>query len=159
MRSRWARDSHFYTARRWDRINLMLGLSAVMVGVVGGGSVGTGLFGALPSPVSSSLAGVFAVMAGLLAATVSFLRPSDRIEGHKRAGDKWSILRDRVATFYLVEMERTELEESTLQDAYESLLEEKAQVTEDSPVIPTWAYEKTRKQKYEPTLPRAKTQS
>lgn len=150
LRSRRARDAHFLAARRWDSANLWLGLSAVLAGVVGGGSAGAGFF---PNVSSAALAAWFAAIAGLLAAAASFLRPSDRIEAHKRAGDNWAILRDRAARFHALELARTDLNDRQLQESYDALLALKEEITRNSPVIPTWAYDRASKKTYPPTIP------
>lgn len=133
-RSRVARDAHFLVARRWDDIGLWLGLSVVLVGVVGGG--GVGIF-----TQNATVAAVFAALAGLLGAVSSFLKPSDQVERHKRAGDGWSILRDSAANLYKLKMEHGAATDDELQTLYDDLLASKQKITEQSPIIPTWAYD------------------
>jgi hypothetical protein len=135
FRCRAARDAHFLAARRWDSIGLWLGLSVVLVGVVGGG--GGGIYTS-----NATIAAVFAVMAGLLGAVSSFLKPSELVGRHKKAGDDWSVLRDSAANIYKLQIEHSsDVSDDQLQTLYDTLLAEKKKVTEDSPIIPTWAYD------------------
>ena len=92
----FVRDAHFMVADKWDQVNYWLGLLTVLVGVIGGGG----------SIISSNVtaAGIAATTAGLLGAANSFLKPGDREEKHKHAGDDWSILRDRASDLYKLKM-------------------------------------------------------
>lgn len=128
------REAHFVAAKRWDSFNLGLGVAAVLVGVVGG--TGSVVIANLP------LAGLFATIAGMLGAANSYVRPAERTDKHKRAGDEWSILRDRAADLYQLKMKLPKVKDSELQKDYESLLQNKAEITKSSPIIATWAYEK-----------------
>jgi len=136
FRCRVARDAHFLVARRWDSIGFGLGLSVVLVGVVGGG--GGGIF-----TRNATVAAVFATIAGLLGAVSSFLKTSDQVERHKKAGDAWSVLRDSAADLYKLKIEHGNVRDDRLQKLYDDLLVSKKTVTEDSPIIPTWAYDKS----------------
>jgi len=136
LRARLARDSHFTAARRWDSINLYLGLLAAGTGVIGGAVAGLFLQNLI-------LASIVATTSGLLAAIITFLKPSERIDLHKRAGDNWAILRDRVASFHKLEIEHIGNEEE-IQRGYDKLLSTKEEVTKASPIIPTWAYDQSK---------------
>jgi hypothetical protein len=126
------RQAHFLAAQRWDAINFGLGLAAVLVGVVGG--TGSVVVANLP------LAGVFATIAGMLGAANSYVRPADRTDKHKRAGDDWSILRDRAADLYKLKMSIPQVPMAKLQKEYEDLLKSKAEITKSSPIIPRRTY-------------------
>ncbi len=134
-RCRVARDAHFQVARRWDTIGTGLGLGVVIIGVVGGG--GGGIY-----TQNATVAAVFATLAGLLGAVTSFLKPSDQVDRHKKAGDNWSILRDSAANLYKLQTMHTTMSDADLQKLYNSLLADKKKVTEESPIIPTWAYDR-----------------
>jgi hypothetical protein len=80
-------------------------------------------------------------MAGLLGAVSTFLKPSDQVDRHKKAGDGWSVLRDAAASLHKLQADNPSLTEDQLQKLYDSLLASKKQVTDDSPIIPTWAFD------------------
>jgi hypothetical protein len=128
------RQAHFLAADRWNSVNFVLGLAAVLVGVVGG--TGSVLANNL------SLAGVFATITGLLGAANSFLKPADQVDKHKVAGDGWSILRGQAEELYKLKMWVAGVQDSELQTDYDSLLKSKEDITKSSPIIPTWAYNK-----------------
>jgi hypothetical protein len=148
-RARIIRDAHFFAARRWDTVHLGLGLAAVLIGVVGGGSAGTGVGMA----VNASLAAVFATTAGLLAAASTFLRPSERIEQHKRAGDNWAALRDRAAELWALRISQEDVDEATLEREYRELLKVKEEIQQGSPIVPTWAFDKSNRIRRKRAIP------
>ncbi|OLD40797.1 MAG: hypothetical protein AUI21_03590 [Nitrospirae bacterium 13_1_40CM_2_62_10] len=132
---RWVRTAHFVSAGIWDVIGLFLGVSAIVVGVAGGGSAGAGIFG----PANPALAAVLSATAGLTAGVVSFLKPSDRASAHKKAGDDWSILRDKVVSFWQLEIV-LETDELKLEKKYDDLLKEKEDITRKSPIFSNWVF-------------------
>ena len=136
---RIVRTGHFSAAGLWENVSLGLGLFAVIVGVVGGGSAGTGAFGS----VNPGLAAVFAATAGLAAGAASFLKPSERADSHKKAGDSWSILRDKWATFWRLQVP-VEPDARKLAEKYEALRQEKENVTKESPVLSNWFFNQAR---------------
>jgi hypothetical protein len=126
------RQAHFLAAGRWNITNFVLGLAAVLLGVLGG--TGSMLANNL------LLAGVFATITGLLGAANSFLKPGDQVDKHKVAGDGWSILRAHAEELYKLKVNDASVQNSDLQADYDSLLKEKEDLTKSSPIIPTWAY-------------------
>jgi len=138
-RCRTARDSQFLAAEYWDNVNRWLGLSAVLFGVVGGGTAAGTV--ALGTSWSIPIAAVLSTTAGLLAAANSFLKPLDRVEAHKRAGDGWSILTDKAKKIGQLDIHCTQTHEEMLKKL-DTLLEEKQKVTAVSPVIPQRMYDK-----------------
>jgi hypothetical protein len=127
---RWVRTAHFISAGVWDITAIILGVSAIVVGVFGGGSAGAGVFGA----ANPGLAGVYSAIAGVTAGVVAFLKPSDRAVLHKKAGDDWSNLRDKVASFWQLQV-ALETDEHKLVESYNALLKEKEDITTKSPVL------------------------
>ena len=147
-RCRKVRDAHFEAARMWDQVYFGLGLAAVLIGVIGGGATGSGVLG----QVYPALAALFASVAGILAATTAFLKPSEHTEAHKRAGDLWASLRDRTADLYALELELPGAKDEDLKAKFEALLKEKDKISAESPVIPTWAWDRVDRWTYAPTL-------
>ena len=147
-RCRKVRDAHFEAARMWDQVYLGLGLAAVLIGVIGGGATGSGVLG----QSYPALAALFASISGILAATTAFLRPSEHTEAHKRAGDLWASMRDRAADLYALELEMPGAKDDELKAKFEALLKEKDKISAESPVIPTWAWDRVDRWTYTPTL-------
>jgi hypothetical protein len=136
-RCNMARESQFEAAGHWDSVNRWLGLAAVISGVVGGGSAaGAAAWG---TSWSVPIAAVSSTLAGVLAAANSFLKPSDRQNDHKRAGDGWSILRDKLRRLGQLDTCCSQTPQAMLA-SLDELLEEKKQVTLASPVIPSRIY-------------------
>ncbi len=147
-RCRKIRDAHFEAARRWDSVFSWLGVTAVVVGVIGGGTAGSGILGtAYPGA-----AAVFAAIAGILAATTAFLKPSDRSAAHKRAGDTYAAIRDEAAELYALNLALPGATDPELLAKYEGILKELQTAATDSPVIPTWAWNRVDRWNYQPTL-------
>ena len=139
QRCRKARDSQFLAAGYWDNVNRWLGLSAVLFGVVGGGTAAGTV--ALGTSWSIPIAAVLSTTAGLLAAANSFLKPSDRMEAHKRAGDGWSILTDKAKKIGQLDIHCMPTPEEMIKKL-DAFLEDKKKVTAESPVIPQRMYDK-----------------
>ncbi len=147
-RCRKVRDAHFEAARMWDQVYFGLGLAAVLIGVIGGGATGSGVLG----QSYPALAALFASISGILAATTAFLKPSEHTEAHKRAGDLWASMRDRAADLYALELEMPGAKDDELKAKFEALLKEKDKISAESPVIPTWAWDRVDRWTYTPTL-------
>jgi hypothetical protein len=137
---RWVRTAHFMSAGIWDVVGIVLGVSALVIGVAGGGSAGAGIFGT----ANPALAAVLSATAGLTAGVVSFLKPSDRATAHKKAGDDWSILRDKVASFWRLEIDY-ETDVTKLGKKYDDLLKEKEDITRKSPIFSNWVFNRAKR--------------
>jgi hypothetical protein len=133
-----AKESQFDAAENWDKMNLWLGMAAAGSGVIGGiSATGTGTWG---TSVAVPVAAVASTLAGILAATNSFLKPAERAEAHKRAGDGWSILLDRIKRLSSLNC----VEEEKICKEIESILQKKEEITKSSPVIPAKIHNKVR---------------
>src|SRR2546426_11307695 len=106
-------SAHFNVAGRWENINLGLGILAISVGIVAGGTGALNL-----GPV----AGYFAILSGMLAAVIAFLKPGDHGSAHKRAGDKWSGVRDRSAVIHELSEQLSGRTDDELMKEYDALL-------------------------------------
>ena len=143
MRCKKARDSQFQTAREWEFLQRYIGLAAVIAGVLGGGSAGTAAIA--DNPLAIQIAAVASTTAGLLAAADSFLKGSERGAAHKRAGDKWSKLRDEVIALRdLKSLCQEDHEELTKK--YGKILDDKEKIAEISPVVSWRVYKKVQKE-------------
>ena len=90
------------------------------------------------------LAGVLAIIVAALASVSTFLNPQERSENFRKAGAKYGSLRNRARIY----REMTLLTDKT-HDEKESLLleltDERDELNESSPQIPTRAFKKARK--------------
>jgi hypothetical protein len=86
------------------------------------------------------LTAVFASVTGVLAAINSALKPGDRADRYKRAGDRWVTLRDKAKELYKLESQLPDATATQLKAEYLELLKQKEANTLESPLLPNWAW-------------------
>lgn len=142
-RCKRSRTAHFLYAGKWDTTKRRLGLLTVVFGVLGGTAAAGTM--ALGTQWSTPIAAVLSTAAGILAAANTFLKPSDLVDAHKRAGDRWSILRDKVEKLWRLDVRCTQDHDAMLKEL-SALLKEKEDVTKISPVIPEYIFKRVQRQ-------------
>ena len=87
--------SHYSSAHRLSRGNLLLGVPVVILTTF----IGTSVFATLQDEIDTSLkilVGVISVTAAVLASLQTFLRFGERAEKHRVAGESWAALRREI---------------------------------------------------------------
>lgn len=126
---------HFNASDRWGRYHLLLGLSSAIVAAIAGGSA----FNSLPE-----LAGGAALLSTALTTVLTFLKPSERSELHKTAGDGYLSLKNRTRIFREIELSGL-CESSSARDRFMALAKERDELNRSSPGIPRCDYEMAKK--------------
>jgi hypothetical protein len=94
------------------------------------------------SPISVA---VCSVIAALLTAVLTFLKPSDESDRHHRAADQSLVIRNRARFFRNIEAASDEKRERELVETLKRLSEERNAILKSSPIIPKLAYRKAKK--------------
>lgn len=121
---------HFNASDRWGRYHLIIGLSSAIIAAIAGGSA----FNSLPE-----LAGGAALLSTALTTVLTFLKPSERSELHKTAGDQYLSLKNRARIFREIELLAIN-EPRTANERIMALAEERDELNRSSPGIPRRDY-------------------
>jgi hypothetical protein len=126
---------HFESARLWGRWNLILGISATVLGAAAGVSA----FKSNPE-----LAGYLAFASAAVTGLLTFLKPSDRAAAHHAAGTQFTSLKNRARVFREVEL-RTQDRPAALTKLLKRLSESRNSLNESSPQVLRAAFERARR--------------
>lgn len=131
--------AHFVSAERWEKLNLRLGISSIILSVTAGSLALSKIV-----PHFDIFAGITGFAAAALTALLSFLKPRDKYEIHTRFGNKYLSLRNDLRRFSNIELlgNPTEDELKTMLDKF---ITEKKALDTDSPLLPNWAYTEAKK--------------
>lgn len=139
--SDFSSEEHFITAHRWSNIHYALGLLTAVFAVVSGATALT----QLSEPNFLVLVGVGAIslLAGALAAVLTFLNPNERATCHLSAGNSYRELRNGARVFREIDCLRDS--DETLANKLKELAERRESLNKSSPQPPAWAYEEAKK--------------
>lgn len=130
---------HYNAAGPWQAAHLLLGvLSAILSAVAAGVAAQKG------ADLTTVVVGV-SLAAGALTATVTFLKPNEQSDRHRRAGDRYLDVKNRARFCRTVEMEATSATEPKLIESLRAIQVDLASARTAAPLIPEWAYRKARK--------------
>ncbi|MBD1389259.1 SLATT domain-containing protein [Neiella sp. HB171785] len=128
--------SHYNAAEFWSGINLWLGLPAALLGAVAGGS-------SAADGAQAMITGT-AFFSTALVTCMTFLKPSEKADSHKNAGNLYQSLRNETRVFRGVELgESLSAEEG--KQALHKLASRRDELNTTMPAIPRKAYEKAKK--------------
>ena len=125
---------HFNAGSRWSVIHLWIGLPAAILAAW----AGIDAFGDRPV-----MTAILALLSASLVATMTFLGPQQRASEHKNAGREYNVLKNRARK--LREIDMLGLGEDDLRQAIDELVDIRDSLNSMSPDIPSWAYEKAKK--------------
>jgi hypothetical protein len=98
VRTAMTARTHFMAASFWGRAQLGLGSLAAVLSAIAGASALSDLSN------SNVVAGVLALAVTTLTAVTTFLNPSERADGHTRAGNAYLALENRARLFHRLEL-------------------------------------------------------
>lgn len=128
--------SHYNAAEFWANINLILGLPAALLGAVAGGTSAT--------DGSQAMVTGTAFLATALVTCMTFLKPSEKADAHKNAGNLYQSLRNQTRLFREIELDDaiSDVEAKKKLSAFSTRRDE---LNATMPSIPRKAYEKAKK--------------
>lgn len=128
--------SHYNAAEFWGNINLLLGLPAALLGAVAGGTSAT--------DGSQAMVTGTAFLATALITCVTFLKPSEKSDSHKNAGNLYQSLRNQTRLFRELELVET-LPDEDAKKRLVALANRRDELNASMPSIPRKAYEKAKR--------------
>ena len=129
-------QGHFIATRRWEVIEYLLDLPAVLL------SAFAAFFAFTNYAVT---AGVLSIIILLLTTASLFLKPAERSLRHKGAGEKFAALRQACRIYADVELATTGRSRQSLADRLIALADRKNELNTDSPRLPDFAYLEAKK--------------
>ena len=126
---------HYNAAEFWGHINLLLGLPAALLGAVAGGTSAT--------DGSQAIVTGTAFLATALITCVTFLKPSEKSDSHKNAGNLYQSLRNQTRLFRELELVET-LPDEEAKKRLVALASRRDELNASMPYIPRKAYEKAK---------------
>lgn len=128
--------AHYNSAEFWSRVNLMLGLPSAILGVIAGG---TSAYDGGQAIVTGT-----ALLASALVTCLTFLKPGEKSDSHKNAGNLYHSLRNK--TRLLREIELVENSNNAeLKDRLYELFDRRDELNVSMPSISSSSYEKAKK--------------
>jgi hypothetical protein len=135
--SRFSSKSQFEAARSWRKLHLGLGLPTVILGAVAGVSAFSNF------TRHTAWAGIFAILAAVLAASNTFLNPAERVASHQNFGNDYLSLRNRAR--FSATTEALALTDAELQEHVVALAAERDSLNKKAPQVHRMAFERARK--------------
>ena len=130
---------HYNACGPWQSLHRRLGSLSAILSVIAAGVASQQ--GAPPLVVVA-----LSVLAAALTAVVTFLKPNEEAERHRRAGDAHLAIKNRARIFRTVELEADGAEEGKLVDALKSLSGDLDAARDAAPPIPEEAYRKAKRE-------------
>jgi hypothetical protein len=125
---------HFNAAARWDKVYLWVGC------VIAGTSAIAGVIVFSDTERGWDIFAAFmALGSGILAALSTFLEPQKKANIFRKAGADYKYLRDRARVLHEIKA-KSDITTEELVTEIEALQQESHQLSNDTPVIPKWAY-------------------
>lgn len=126
---------HFNAADTWRRRHYWLGIPATIFGALAGAAIVKNC---------QELAGILSLLATILTALVTFLKPTDKASSHKTVADQYLALRNDTRIFREIEVFEDE-DGKSLSDKLKSLAARRNELNQSSPDMPRKAFEAARK--------------
>ncbi len=127
--------SHFNAGERWNSYHLWLGVPAVVVTTLAGTTFLTD---------RPNLAGGLSLLAALLTALVTFLKPSERALAHKSSGDQYLNLRNDARVLRTVRLNAAS-DEATAIASLDEIVKRRNELNQVSPQFARRDFEKARR--------------
>lgn len=126
---------HFNAASTWSKRHYWIGVPATILGAAAGAA-------AVKS--CPELAAILALLATILTALLTFLKPAERASAHKTAGDQFLSLRNDARMFRTIELLEQEDRQLT-SETLKALALRRNELNQGSPEIPRAAFDQARK--------------
>jgi len=129
---------HFNAADLWGKIHLLLGSITAVASTIAGASIfskagGNWIY----------LTGTLGLLAGVLAAILTFVDPNKKANIHRNAGADYKHMRDKSRIFYEIKCQ-SDSNDTELTQELEALRNQYNELAKEYPVIPDWAYKKAK---------------
>jgi len=136
--SLFSSKGHFFAARRWNNLHLMLGIPAIVFAAISGtlsfsGSVKPDIF-----------AGGLSLLVAILAALITFLNPNEKTNLHHKAGNSYDALKNSARIFSNIGI-NTPATDEKLYDQVRDLNSIRTDLNQSSPGIPQFAYKQAKR--------------
>jgi len=128
--------AHYNAAEFWSHINLLLGLPAALLGAIAGGT--SAADGAQVTVTAT------AFLATAFVTCLTFLKPGEKSDAHKNAGNLYQTLRNKTRLFREIEFDDS-LSDSDAKKKLIVLVDKRDELNSIMPTIPKKAYEKAKK--------------
>jgi hypothetical protein len=128
---------HYNAASRWRSGHRWLGVVATIFSAI---TATAALRDAAPEVIVAS-----SVVAGVLTAVLTFLKPSEEADRHHRAADQSLAIRNRARFFRNIEVLQQDKTDRDLTETLRVLTEQRNEVLAGAPIIPRKAFEQARK--------------
>lgn len=128
--------AHYNASDKWGRTNLALGLLAALIGAISGGASSAGC--------SQALVTATAFIATALITCMTFLKPNEKSESHKNAGNLYQSLRNQTRIFREIELDET-MTDTEAKKKLALFCNRREELNTTMPSIPRQAYEKAKK--------------
>lgn len=130
-------QGHYNASAVWKSGHRWLGILATIASAL--------TAGAALKEYSREAVAICSVIAGVLTAVLTFLRPSEESDRHHRAGDQSLAVRNRVRFFRNIDLLTRDKTDKELVESLRALTDERNVVLKASPIIPRRAFERARK--------------
>ena len=126
--------AQFNAAERWGRYHLYLGLPSALLSAAAGAAFLKNY---------GEIAGAMTMLAALLTALMTFLKPSERATSHKAAGDQYLALRNDARVFRNIRIEHVCDDQAAI-DSLDEFTKRRHELNQASPPFSRSDFEKAR---------------
>jgi hypothetical protein len=128
--------AHYNAAEFWSNLNLLLGLPAALLGAIAGG---TSAADGAQATVTAT-----AFLATAFVTCLTFLKPGEKSDAHKNAGNLYQALRNKTRLFREIETDDA-LPDIDAKKKLTAFVDRRDELNSTMPTIPRAAYEKAKK--------------
>lgn len=129
----YSSKGHFAAGYLWTRSHLFLGIPIVILSALAGASA---LSQFDPNHV---WAGVISLIVVVLSSIMTFLNPNEKSEIHRKAGNNYDALMNKIRIFWSIDCWRED-SEKVLTEKLRLFSEHKSKLNDECPQVPWWAY-------------------
>lgn len=130
----YSSKSHFNASDTWLLRHYLIGIPATLLGIIAGAAI---------IKAAPGIAAICSLISTILAALVTFLKPSERASIHKSIGDQYLALKNDARLFREIELLVITKPNIAL-DGTKSLVKRRNALNQGSPTIPKKAFQKAR---------------
>ncbi len=127
--------SHYNAASDWNHVHQWLGIIATVLAALAGAAILKDFF-----PIE---AGIISVFVALLTALMTFLKPNEKANSHKSAGDQYNSLKNQLRMYREIDLLHFR-DSHALRDKLKDLSDRRDKLNQTSPQTPRKAFEQAR---------------